>query len=418
MRIALLFACVSVLPATALADVGNRLDFLVYGDTRDFGASHRQLVDRMAQEPADLVLHTGDIVSAGSDDAAWKTFLAADAPLLAKPFHAVAGNHEYAGDPTLSSLQRFLPAPTPATVVGEHTGVAVGASGTLRYYAFHEANALFIALDSNHSNDPLQAAWLSGTLHAADSDPAVRHVFVFFHHPPFSVGDMCGHAVEDGLWLPEFVHHRVRAVFVGHSHSYQHLERRGVRYFVSGGGGAPLDRDLGDCQEWDREALITYRSEHHFLRVRVRGDDVSVEAIDSAGGRIERVDGRNQALNIGAVVHIPFYDAPPHRDSAILKSYAIKPRNSRPFDYRPYLAVTALLLLWALIRIRRYASASMISSNSLRTDSEILSPTVELTRSSAAQRSTRAGLGGAVLVESSPASSELAMLVPSTAKLQ
>ncbi len=352
-RLALVLICLGSTQGQAAPAADNYLDFLVYGDTRDAETSHHALVQRMSAETASLVLHTGDIVGAGGDIAAWERFVVAEAPLLARPFYAVAGNHEYVDDPQLVQLRRFMKPPAPSVVHSEETELLVGSDGGPLYYSFRRANALFIALDSNRSRDPQQAAWLSGTLRDAERD-RVRHVFVFFHHPPFAVGDNCGRAVDDGLWLAEFVHHRVRAVFVGHSHSYQHLERRGVRYFVTGGGGAPLDQDLSDCAEWDREALIAYRAEHHYLRVRVRGDDVRIEALDVHGNRIELVDARGPALDTGAVARIPFLDPAPHRDSRIIGQYKLHTGHQRPGNRdAPLLAVAGLLTLWLAIRYRR-----------------------------------------------------------------
>ena len=339
--------------AASAGDPTNHLDFLVYGDTRNGEAGHRALVQRMSDESAQLVLHTGDLVDIGGNPADWERFVVSDTPLLARSFFAVAGNHEYVDDPALTQLRRVLRPPSPATVLAEHTGLPVGDSGGPLYYSFRRANALFIALDSNRSRDPKQAAWLSGTLRDADLDPGVRHVFVFFHHPPFAVGDMCGRAVDDGLWLAELVHHRVRAVFTGHSHSYQHLERRGVRYFVTGGGGAPLDQDLGDCAAWDRESLITYRADYHYLRVRVRGDDVRVEALDVQGNRIELVDARWPAIDTGAVTRVPFLDVPPHRDSRILAQYRVRRDPQRTSHEGGLMTVAALLVLWLVVRVRR-----------------------------------------------------------------
>jgi hypothetical protein len=80
-----------------------------------------------------------------------------------------------------------------------------------------------------------------------------------------------------------FEQYRVRAVFGGHDHAYERLERRGVRYFVSGGGGAPVYGER-PCATYDRAARRTYRPVHHLLRVRVSGGDVEVAALGPDGG--------------------------------------------------------------------------------------------------------------------------------------
>ena len=81
----------------------------------------------------------------------------------------------------------------------------------------------------------------------------------------------------------------MRAVFAGHDHAYERMERRGVRYFVSGGGGAPVYREKS-CAAFDRAARRVYRSVHHLLRVRVEGTNVEVTALAVADGApIDRV---------------------------------------------------------------------------------------------------------------------------------
>ena len=114
-------------------------------------------------------------------------------------------------------------------------------------------------------------------------------MFVLVHQPPFSLGDHCGAALDEADWLPLFEAHHVRAVFAGHDHAYERMERRGVRYFVSGGGGAPVYREHG-CAAYDRAARRVYRPVHHLLRVRVEGTNVEVTALAVADGApIDRV---------------------------------------------------------------------------------------------------------------------------------
>src|SRR5262249_1765974 len=92
-------------------------------------------------------------------------------------------------------------------------------------------------------------------------------------------------------WVELFERHRVRAVFAGHDHAYERMERNGVRYFVSGGGGAPLYAERVSCASFDRAAKRIFRSQYHLLRVR--GDRHSAQAtalpIDEAGPPLDQV---------------------------------------------------------------------------------------------------------------------------------
>lgn len=258
----------------ALPDAARTLSFVVYGDTRNGGPVGAALARLAAAEAPDLVLYTGDIVPDGSDEEGWATFFADERALLADvPLYPTLGNHELFRDAGAVHFRRFFALPD---------------DGRRRlYYHFRFGPAEFVVLDGN-APSPAQTAWLSATLDAADADH-VAHVFVLVHQPPLSLGDHCGAATDEAEWLPLFEQHHVRAVFAGHDHDYERMERRGVRYFVSGGGGAPVYHEHA-CAALDRAAKRAYRSVHHLLRVRVEGTNVEVTALAVADGSpIDRV---------------------------------------------------------------------------------------------------------------------------------
>jgi hypothetical protein len=321
----------------ATAETGDHFTFLVYGDNRDRDSEHAEVIHAMAEEQADLLIQTGDMTGDASKEELWRRFFAIEAPLLASvPMYPAIGNHELLNDPLLVHFHRYF---APPELVPDHVD-------NERYYSFRYANALFVALDGNQSHSQVQADWLTHTLDEAAGDPAIAHVFVFFHQPPFSVGDFCGSAAEQGLWVPEFERRKVRAVFTGHDHSYQHLERNGVRYFVSGGGGAPLHRESPSCPAYDRHAIKLFRGVYHFLRVRVRGAEAVLDAIAADGSAIEHV-----------VLHEPL---PADATPAPPVPYQQLPRAtqvaSRQWLLAPAAApVVALILAFAWWRARRNA---------------------------------------------------------------
>lgn len=252
----------------------RRLTFLVYGDTRNGGAVGAELARLAAAEAPDLILYTGDLAPYGSDEDGWRTFFADEHALLADvPLYPTLGNHEIFRDADAAHFRRFFALP--------------GDGREKLYYHFRFGPAEFIVLDGN-APTPAQTDWLRATLDAADADH-VANVFVLVHQPPLSLGDHCGAALDEADWLPLFEQHHVRAVFAGHDHAYERMERRGVRYFVSGGGGAPVYREKS-CAAFDRAARRVYRSVHHLLRVRVEGTNVEVTALAVADGApIDRV---------------------------------------------------------------------------------------------------------------------------------
>ena len=237
--------------------------FVVYGDTRNGQQEGAQLASLARSVSPAFILYTGDLAVHGNDASGWQDFFTAEAPLLADvPLYPALGNHEIFHDP---EARRFREA------------FALPDDGRQRlYYAFRWGALAFIVLDGN-APTAAQTEWLKGALDAADRDHAT-HTFVLVHQPPLSVGTHCGAALEESEWVRLFEQHRVSAVFAGHDHAYERLERNGVRYFVSGGGGAPLYAEAA-CSPVDRAAKRIYRPVYHLLRVRVEGPSVEVAAL-------------------------------------------------------------------------------------------------------------------------------------------
>jgi len=246
-----------------LPDAARPLTFLVYGDTRNGGPVAAALAKLALEQSPDLVLYTGDIVPDGASERGWATFFADERALLADvPLYPTLGNHEIFHDAGATHFRRYFALPDDGR--------------EKLYYHFRFGPAEFIVLEGN-APSPAQTAWLATTLDAAAAAHAA-HVFVLVHQPPLSLGDHCGAALDEADWMTRFEQHHVRAVFGGHDHAYERMERRGVRYFVSGGGGAPVYAEKS-CAAFDRAAKRSYRPVHHLLRVRVEGTNVEVTAL-------------------------------------------------------------------------------------------------------------------------------------------
>jgi hypothetical protein len=233
--------------------------FVVLGDNRgDESGQQPPAFLQVLQAVDDLtpafVLDSGDMIYGYSTEVAevhdqWQIYRDTVARLRAPMFH-VPGNHDI-WDNTSARIYRELWGPT--------------------HYSFDYGNARFIGLDTETGNGRLgeeQFQWLSHQLETAGQ----RIVFLFFHRPLFPIDGAIGSSLDKypadrdrihGL----FIQHRaaIRGVFAGHEHLYSFHERDGVPYYISGGGGAPLYMapELGGF--------------HHFLRVRVAGNQVQVE---------------------------------------------------------------------------------------------------------------------------------------------
>jgi 3',5'-cyclic AMP phosphodiesterase CpdA len=107
------------------------------------------------------------------------------------------------------------------------------------------------------------------------------------HHPPFSISVHGGSRDLRERWTPLFEKYQVSAVFSGHDHVYQRAEHDGIRYFVSGGGGAPLYPRRPNPNPVDLEAVKKFERAFHFLRVTVTGNRVEVTGVRTDGTVIE-----------------------------------------------------------------------------------------------------------------------------------
>jgi 3',5'-cyclic AMP phosphodiesterase CpdA len=252
--------------------------FVVVGDSRNGIDQHRRVTDRMAQEVPDFVLGTGDMVDEGFREDEWQQFFDVENRLLRDNVYFPAlGNHDRQGRGRTADAYRA------------YFSVPENGGDSERYYAFTYASARFLILDSNAYSFALtdQTAWIERELVAARQDPAIHHIFVVMHHPPYSISLHGGARELRERWGPLFEKYQVTAVFSGHDHVYERAEAGGLRYFVSGGGGAPLYPRRPQPNPVDAEAVKKFERVLHYLRVTVSGRRVEVTAIRADGTLIE-----------------------------------------------------------------------------------------------------------------------------------
>ena len=254
--------------------------FVVFGDTRENVDQHRSLVERVRREVPDFILMTGDMVDDGASEKDWQSFFSVERELLAENvlFPAV-GNHDRHGRTRGADAYRryfALPEDTPDPE---------------RYYALTYGNTRILVLDSNEYSFALtdQTAWLEKELARAAADPAVAHRFIVMHHPPYSTSIHGGQPELREMWTPIFERYGVDAVFSGHDHVYERSEKNGIRFFVSGGGGAPLYPRDPRAHAEDVAASRFFERTLNYLRVHVVGGFVEVAAVRQDGTLIENV---------------------------------------------------------------------------------------------------------------------------------
>ena len=265
----------------ATAPAGNApFSFVVFGDSRSVPFSHRRVVERIRREVPDFILGTGDMVNEGASSADWQQFFDIEREILAENvLYPSLGNHDRQGrGRTADNYRKYFSLPE-------------NSPNPERYYAFTYGNSRFLILDSNAYSFALsdQTAWIEQQLQAARLDPSIVHIFVSMHHPPFSISLHGGQKELREAWTPLYEKYQVAAVFSGHDHVYSRADRSGVRYFVSGGGGAPLYPRKSSAAKIDKKATRYFERINHYLRVHVIGRSVEISAIRADGSLIETV---------------------------------------------------------------------------------------------------------------------------------
>jgi acid phosphatase type 7 len=259
------------------------LVFVAYGDTRftdpaetkaSNPAARLALVARVAHEDPAAIFVNGDLTWHGvpadyaeyrNETAVWR-----DQHLQVYP---ALGNHEFSG----------CEQPQCLTLWWKEFPELQGR----RWYSVALGSRVFaVALDSNASLLPGsgQRVWLESQMAALDS--GVRLVFVLLHHPPLA--DVQTLKMQDHNPRPneqelagflDVLAARSKARFIvsaGHIHNYERLERTGVVYLVSGGGGARP-------YEIDRTPADLYRGadfpNFHYVRFELKEKAVVAEMV-------------------------------------------------------------------------------------------------------------------------------------------
>jgi len=279
--------------------------FVVYGDTRftnwrfvrnaSSPWARQALVNKIASEKPDAVFISGDLPFRGADLGDYKVFeqetkIWRDTHLRIYP---VLGNHEFYKRNLMESREGGI------TNWWKEFPELKG----LRWYSVQLGEQVYVlCLDSNFealaAGKP-QRIWLQQQL--ASLPPSVNYVFFVLHHA--QAGDYLegrsssydSRASDDNL--EDYLEHRQKEtrirfiVVAGHDHNYGRMERNGVMYVVSGGGGAhpvffhrqPEDAFKGKDLFADGQPLPNY----NYLKFELGPDDLKVTMIRIANPKAD-----------------------------------------------------------------------------------------------------------------------------------
>ncbi len=244
--------------------------FLLYGDNRTDATAHAGVVREMQKTPSDFLLNTGDFVTKGSDVSSWQSFFDIEGAMLRERcVFACVGNHELFDDAAAVHWARYF-----------------GPSGDAHklYYSFRWGNARFFVLNAFEDFGSGERAWLDGELSRADAEAGLTWRFVLLHQGLWSSGPHGSSKQLVAMDAPAmFARHHVDVVLSGHDHIYERGDAKGVRYVVSGGGGAPLYP-----QEKALPSTRKFESAFHFVETTVTPDTVKMVVHRSDGSILER----------------------------------------------------------------------------------------------------------------------------------
>jgi hypothetical protein len=250
-------AGVSVLASSGLARAADEFSFVVIGETRGpkpaaAATGFTKARDEINFLKPALVVNLGNVILGHTKDKEllnreWEVFEKIRGTFDATCFLAV-GNHDVFD---IQSQREFMRRYGPL------------------WYSFNHGSAHFIVLNSEIVGetgkiDGKQLAWLR--LDLERNSKKAKQIFVFVHRPVWVYPATSEH------WMtnvhPLLAKNGVDVVFAGHKQVYRREPvKDGVRYYVTGGGGAPLR---------DEPALGGFE---HYLWVTVRADDVDVAVI-------------------------------------------------------------------------------------------------------------------------------------------
>jgi predicted phosphodiesterase len=215
----------------------------VCGDNQGSDVTYREILDQVVADGSAFIIHVGDVVNEGEiDQLEHVRALMAAYPMR---IFIAPGNHELLNGTLDNYVAVFRP---PAF-----------------YYSFDYGRAHFVILDASlGSLSTAQLDWLRADL-VATLQPVKM---VFLHYPPFDPAGT-NHTLNRGResFMALMQRYGVQFVFAGHIHTFDYELRNGTHYYITGGAGGPL------YSLPQREAF------HHYLRVRVDGDQVQVELV-------------------------------------------------------------------------------------------------------------------------------------------
>lgn len=233
--------------------------FAVVGDTRPerdlkIPKTFLTIIDHFNIIEPQVIFHVGDIIYGKTSkpdrmEKEYQDFFHVVSKLR-PPLYIIPGNHD---------------------IWNEHSAYFFAKTFGYLYRSFRFGKNYFLLLNSEIPGQKQRIAgrqleWLKNELRQASEKE--DHIFIFIHRPLFPVNGQKGQSMDR---FPEerddlhklFQKYQVLAVISGHEHIYHYMEKDGIKYITSGGGGKRL-------YAREKEGGI-----HHFLLFKVQDREVT-----------------------------------------------------------------------------------------------------------------------------------------------
>jgi predicted phosphodiesterase len=270
--------------------------FVIYGDTRSQRSAHSRVVRAIAREGAEFVVHTGDLVADGRDEDDWQNFFEVETPLLRDvPFVPVIGNHEVQS-PLSSGTRNYQ-----RYVHLDNSGPSPELDAVFRY-----GDVRVILTSSYDDWTGPSRDWLVAEIERARREVPQGWIFVVMHEGPRSSGPHGDNEALREAGVEQILRRlHVDLVISGHDHAYERGEDDGLRFMVSGGGGAPIYP-----RRAVRASTLSFASDHHYVRADVERDQVKFTALRTDGSVIDTAVLRHDGWVDARRAHAPTPAAP------------------------------------------------------------------------------------------------------------
>lgn len=267
-------------PAALIQPSTGEFTFAVFGDfrpsrrDRPYSEAFLKMLDEMNMISPSFILSVGDAYYGyGGSFQRFKNeidYFLSRIKSLDTPFFNVIGNHEAGG-----ALER-------ENYIKDRFRNLYG--------SFDYGNSHFILLDTDEAGregtiQGEQLKWLEKDIEANKN---AENIFVLMHRPLFSALDgelNKGKSFKDKSNRDNlhrlFKKYGVRAVFAGHEHLFSETVKDGIKYFITGGGGSPLD------QSPSKGGFF------HYLIVKVKDRDMVIDVIAPYNLHVRNISGND-----------------------------------------------------------------------------------------------------------------------------